>query len=159
MTFILSVAWFSVCFIFYGILLLLPTILSQNTSTSYNFKYVSLIVISLVEMFCFVFSKTVMDHPDMGRKKSTYIGFGCAAIFSLLLMMISEDQTYLLLGMFLVIKILITMTFMVSFCVLYFIDALSIFCGDLFDFNKRKGHGCIFFGGKDCDDSFGVHRS
>jgi len=115
MTFILGVAWFSVCFIFYGILLLLPTILVNNTSTSYNFKYVSLTVISVVEMLCFYFSKTIMDHPDMGRKKSTYIGFGFVAIFSVFLIMIQENQTYLLLGMFLLIKIFITMTFMVLF--------------------------------------------
>lgn len=113
MTFILSVAWFSVCFIFYGILLLLPTILAQNSASSYNFKYVSLIVISLVEMFCFYFSKTIMDHPDVGRKKSTYVGLGFVTIFSLFLMMIQENQTYLLLGVFLLIKIFITMTFMV----------------------------------------------
>lgn len=113
MTFILSVAWFSVCFIFYGILLLLPTILAHNTATSYNFKYISLIVISLVEMFCFYFSKAVMDHPDVGRKKSTYIGLGFVTIFSLFLMMIQENQTYLMLGIFLLIKIFITMTFMV----------------------------------------------
>lgn len=113
MTFILAVAWFSVCFIFYGILLLLPTILAKNTASSYNFKYISLIVISLVEMFCFYFSKTVMDHPDMGRKKSTYYSFGFVTIFSVFLMMIQEDQTFLLLGTFLIIKIFITMTFMV----------------------------------------------
>ena len=119
MTFILSVAWFSVCFIFYGILLLLPTILAHNTATSYNFKYVSLIVISLVEMFCFYFSKSIMDHPEMGRKKSTYIGFGFVTILSVFLMMIKEDQTYLLLGMFLFTKIFITTTFMVLFEVKY----------------------------------------
>jgi hypothetical protein len=113
MTFILTVAWFSVCFIFYGILLLLPTILARNTATSYNFKYVSLIVIAVVELICIHFSKTVMDHPDFGRKKSTYIGLGIVAICSVLLMLVDETNRYLLLGMFLLIKIFITTTFMV----------------------------------------------
>lgn len=56
-----------------------------------------------------------MDHPDVGRKKSTYIGFGFVTVLSVFLMMIQEDQTYLLLGMFLFIKIFITTTFMVHF--------------------------------------------
>lgn len=51
----------------------------------------------------------------MGRKKSTYIGFGFVTILSVFLMMIQEDQTYLLLGIFLFIKIFITTTFMVIF--------------------------------------------
>lgn len=115
MTLILIVAWFSVCFIYYGILLLLPTILSRNTATSYNFKYVSLIVISVVEMFCFYFSRTVMDHPDIGRKKSTYIGFAIVSFCCFLLILVGEGHTYLLLFMFFIIKIFITTTFMVIF--------------------------------------------
>jgi hypothetical protein len=112
MTLILTAAWFSVCFVYYGLLLLLPTILSKNTATSYNFKYISLIVISVVEMLCFYFSRAVMDHPDLGRKKSTYIGFGVAGLCSAVLILLDEDQTYLMLSMFFIIKIFITTTFM-----------------------------------------------
>jgi uncharacterized membrane-anchored protein len=87
MTIILIIAWFSACFVYYGILLLLPSILARNNTASYNFKYIALIVISVVEMFCFYFSRTVMDHPDIGRKKSTYIGFIMVAICSVILML------------------------------------------------------------------------
>lgn len=112
MTIILTLAWFSACFVYYGLLLLLPTILAQNTQTSYNFKYISLIVISLVEMLCFYFSRAVMDHPALGRKKSTYIGFAVVGVCSAILMMLQEDQMYLLLAMFFIMKIFITTTFM-----------------------------------------------
>lgn len=88
MTIYLVAAWFSVCFIYYGILLLLPTILARNTATSYNFKYISLIAISIVEMLCFYFSRTVMDHPDIGRKKSTWVGFAIVALCSILLIVV-----------------------------------------------------------------------
>lgn len=115
MTIILVVAWFSVCFVYYGLLLLLPTILSRNATSSYNFNYITLIVLSVVEMLCFYFSRTVMDHPDIGRKKSTYIGFAIVAASCIFLILISEEHSYILLFFFLVIKIFITTTFMVTF--------------------------------------------
>jgi hypothetical protein len=85
MTLYLLFAWFSVCFIYYGILLLLPTILSRNQAASYNFKYMSLIIISVFEMLCFYFTKNLIDHPSFGRKRSTYLGFGIVALCSLFL--------------------------------------------------------------------------
>lgn len=85
MTLYLLFAWFSVCFIYYGILLLLPTILSRNQVVSYNLKYISLIIISVFEMLCFYFTKNLIDHPNFGRKRSTYLGFGIVALCSLFL--------------------------------------------------------------------------
>lgn len=85
MTIYLLIAWFSVCFIYYGIFLLLPTILSRNKKTTYNFKYMYLIVVTTVEIICFYFSKKLMDHPSLGRKKTVYIGFFVISLCSLLL--------------------------------------------------------------------------
>ncbi len=85
MTIFLLIAWFSVCFIYYGIFLLLPTILSRNQKTSYNFKYMYLIVVTGVEIICFYFSKYLMDHPSIGRKKTIYIGFFVIGVCSLML--------------------------------------------------------------------------
>lgn len=85
MTIYLLTAWFSVCFIYYGIFLLLPTIISRNQNVTYNFKYMYLIAVTVVEIFCFYFSKKLMDHPSFGRKKTTYIGFFVIALCSLLL--------------------------------------------------------------------------
>jgi MFS family permease len=53
-----------------------------------------------------------MDHPALGRKKSTYIGFAVVGICSAILMLLKEEQTYLFIAMFFIIKIFITTTFM-----------------------------------------------
>jgi len=65
-----------------------------------------------------------MDHPDFGRKKSTYIGFGMVAVCSVGLMILGEGSISVMLVMFLIIKIFITTTFMVNF--LTHVDALPI---------------------------------
>lgn len=85
MTIHLLVAWFSVCFIYYGIFLLLPTILARNQRTTYNFKYMYLIAVTAVEIVCFHFSKKLMDNPMLGRKKTTYLGFLVIGLCSLML--------------------------------------------------------------------------
>jgi hypothetical protein len=83
-----------------------------------------------------------MDHPDIGRKKSIYWGYGITALCSLLLMIVGEDQTYMLLAMFFIIKIFITIVFMVFFN--FILGSLSIFNIDLLYFIKRKSYGYIF---------------
>lgn len=63
MSFIMILAWFSVCFIYYGVMLFLPSILARNAAMTYNFKYFFLIVISIIEVISFYCSIYVMDHP------------------------------------------------------------------------------------------------
>ncbi len=116
MTLYLLVAWFSVCFIYYGIFLLLPTILSRNQKTSYNFKYMYLIAVTMVEIVCFYLSKRLMDHPNFGRKKTIYIGFFVIALCSLFLVIFGQDNILVLMIAFLVMKIFITVTIMVLLC-------------------------------------------
>ena len=44
-------SWFSVCFIYYGVMLLLPSILQRvfsKTNESQNFKYLFIVMISIV---------------------------------------------------------------------------------------------------------------
>jgi hypothetical protein len=118
MTLYLLMSWFSVCFIYYGIFLLLPTIISRNQKSSYNFKYIYLIIVTLVEILCFQWSKWLMDHPMLGRKKTIYLGFFVIAICSGFLLLIREDNIIALMVLFLVIKMFITITIMVIF---YFI--------------------------------------
>jgi len=48
MSFIMMLAWFAVCFIYYGVMLFLPSILARNAEMTYNFKYFFLIVISVI---------------------------------------------------------------------------------------------------------------
>jgi hypothetical protein len=60
-------------------MLLLPTILQRvflKAKTNDNFKYLFLVGISVVEVASFYLSSKIMDHPDIGRKKSVYYGFG-----------------------------------------------------------------------------------
>ena len=113
MTLYLLMSWFSVCFIYYGIFLLLPTIISRNQKSSYNFKYIYLIIVTLVEILCFQLSKWLMDNPMLGRKKTIYLGFFVIAVCSGFLLLIREDFIVVLMVLFLVIKMFITITIMV----------------------------------------------
>lgn len=72
-------SWFTVCFIYYGVMILLPSILQRvfsRTHSNQNFKYLFIVVISIVEVAAFYLSSMIMDHPNIGRKKSVYYGFG-----------------------------------------------------------------------------------
>jgi hypothetical protein len=86
MTFKMMVAWFSACFIYYGIFLLLPSILARNHATSYDMKYLALIVINICELTCFFFVMPIIDNPLYGRKKTMWITFLIVVALSLLLM-------------------------------------------------------------------------
>jgi magnesium-transporting ATPase (P-type) len=82
-------SWFSVCFIYYGVMLLLPSILQRvfnKTHGSQNFKYFFIVVISVVEVGAFYFSSKIMDHPNIGRKKSVYYGLGTIFFVTMLIM-------------------------------------------------------------------------
>lgn len=91
-TLILCFAWTAACFLYYAIMLMLPSILSRNSNFSSNFQYIFLIVISAVEVFAFYSAKIVMDHPEYGRKRSLYLGYGLMFILSLALTVFGESN-------------------------------------------------------------------
>ena len=85
----LFVSWFSICFIYYGIMILLPTILErvfEKSHSNKNFKYMFLIAISMIEVAGFFLSSKIMDHPKVGRKKGVY--YGLAIVFTVSLLII-----------------------------------------------------------------------
>lgn len=113
-TFILVLAWTSVCFIYYSVMLILPSILNRNQSFSSNFQYIFLVIISIVECFSFYLSKIVMDHPDFGRKRSLYLGFGIIFGLSIFVTLFGETYKFLLLMIFIGFKIFSSGCFMVK---------------------------------------------
>lgn len=85
-TLILCFAWTAACFLYYAVMLMLPSILSRHSGTfSENFQYIFIIIISGVEVFAFWVSKIVMDHPEYGRKRSVYLGYGIMFLLSVLI--------------------------------------------------------------------------
>jgi len=48
MTVILMISWFSICFIYYAVMIFLPSILARSTTMSYNFKYFFLMMTTLI---------------------------------------------------------------------------------------------------------------
>ena len=111
-------SWFTVCFIYYGIMLLLPTILERVFKKSHhnpNFKYLFLIAISCIEVAGFYLSTVVMDHPRVGRKKAVYYGFVGVFVGACAILGFGEENVVVLFGMLSVIKFVITATFMVLY--------------------------------------------
>lgn len=71
----LLVSWFSVCFIYYGVMILLPSILERVfVKRDQNFKYLFIVAISIIEVAGFYGSSIIVDHPLVGRKKGVYYG-------------------------------------------------------------------------------------
>jgi hypothetical protein len=71
-------SWFTVCFVYYGVMLLLPSILQRvfdRAHMSSNFKYIFIIFITIIEVAAFQVSSLFMDNPNLGRKKTVYYGF------------------------------------------------------------------------------------
>lgn len=113
-TLILCFAWTAACFLYYAIMLMLPSILSRNSgSFSENFQYIFLIVISAVETFAFYGAKIVMDHPEYGRKRSVYLGYSIMFVLSLMITVAGESNKAFLLVVFIGLKIFATGCFMV----------------------------------------------
>ncbi len=103
----MMVAWFSACFIYYGIFLLLPSILARNNATSYDTKYLALIVINICELLSFYLVLPMIDNPMFGRKRTMFITFLIVAFVSLVLTQTGEGNTVILLVSFLVMRMAI----------------------------------------------------
>lgn len=74
-------------------MILLPSILQRvfsKTHGSQNFKYLFIVLISIVEVAAFYFSSKIMDHPQIGRKRSVYYGFIAIFIVTLLILVCGE---------------------------------------------------------------------
>ena len=114
MTLKMMVAWFSACFIYYGIFLLLPSILARNYATSYDTKYLALIIINIFELFSFFFGLPMIDNPTFGRKRTMWITFLIVTGFSFLLTQTGESNTPILLISFLMMRIAIAINAVVK---------------------------------------------
>jgi MFS family permease len=109
-------SWFSVCFIYYGVMILLPSILQRvfsHSHTNQNFKYLFIVVISIVEVASFYLSSKIMDHPKIGRKRSVYYGFAAIFFVTALILLCGEENKVILFTAFVVIKFVASATFMV----------------------------------------------
>ena len=73
-----------------------------------------MVAISLVEVISFFLSSKIMDHPKVGRKKGVYYGLFIVLFFSLMIIMVGEDNIMLLFAAFAIIKFIISMVFMVT---------------------------------------------
>ena len=56
-----------------------------------------------------------MDHPDIGRKKSVYYGFGIMLIVTCMILLFGEENKEILFLAFVVIKFIVSATFMVFY--------------------------------------------
>jgi hypothetical protein len=112
-TYKLLVAWFTVCFIYYGTMLLLPLILARNLESSIKLNYSIIIAVSCVELLGFRFSYTLMEHPAFGRKNTARFSFLIAFVTSTVLLLFNTGPLFL--GfLFMVIKFSVSVSFLVS---------------------------------------------
>ena len=112
----LLVSWFTVCFIYYGVMILLPSILERvfiKSKRDQNFKYLFIVAVSVIEVGGFWGASMIMDHPQVGRKKGVYLGMGIVCIISVFIILMGEDNIMLLFIAFGIIKFVISATFMV----------------------------------------------
>lgn len=139
MTLKMMVAWFSACFIYYGIFMLLPSILARNNATSYDMKYLALIIINCFEILCFFIVIPLIESPLFGRKKTMWLTFLGVVALSMLLILAGESNTFVLLLSFLLMRMAIGINAVVNFC--FIKDHHSVHNLNLFHFNKKQGNG------------------
>ncbi len=109
----LFIAWFTVCFIYYGTMLVLPLILAHNFASTPKNNYLTIILVSLTELFGFYLAQFPMDHPQFGRKNTTVIGFAIGLVSSVILLLMNADA--LILGiLFIFIKFSTCVCFIVT---------------------------------------------
>jgi hypothetical protein len=79
--------------------------------------------ITVIEVLSFKFSSNIMDSPNFGRKKSVYYGSFAIAAVSVVIILSGEQNQILLFLCFMIIKFIVSATFMVimlqfRFCIL-----------------------------------------
>lgn len=108
----LMFAWFTVCFVYYGTMLLLPLILAQNFELSKSSSYLTILVVSSVELVAFKLSYVVMDYPSLGRKNTTRYAFFLCLVASTILFVFETGPVSLTI-LFILIKCGVTIAIMV----------------------------------------------
>lgn len=107
--------WFVAMFIYYGILLLLPSILQElfASAKNYNFKYFFIFMVTAVEVGFYKFNQLLMDNPRIGRKKCVFYGAISSFILFILVMLIGVSYPSLLLIIFILVRLGIILMFLV----------------------------------------------
>jgi len=67
----------------------------------------------MVEIVALYLSPIMMDHPQIGRKKTIYSGFTIVFLATCLILFFGEENKLALFVTFLVIKLIISISFMV----------------------------------------------
>lgn len=106
------IAWFSVCLVYYGTVILLPSLLAQNFTMTPKANYITIILVSIIEIFSFKAASVLIDHPRFSRKYTACYGFGINFVASLLLIFYGHSLVPLGI-LFLVLKFCTSVSFYV----------------------------------------------
>ena len=69
---------------------------------------------SVVEVISFCLCNYIIDHPSFGRKKTVIYLFLLIGLMNLLLLLFSSESNFVLLVVFVAVKVFITTCFMVN---------------------------------------------
>lgn len=89
----LIVIWLSICFISYGMTLLLPTILERvfkKSQVHSSYKYLFMMLTSVIEVVGYCISPTLSDNLLFGRKKTVYSSLLIIILCSILILFTGE---------------------------------------------------------------------
>jgi hypothetical protein len=100
-TYKLIITWFSLCFMYYGIMLLLPLMLANRLNSNIKFNYLILVAVNSMELMGMYSSYVVIELLAVGRKKTMSLTFLVVLVASAMLFII--DAGPLLLGILLVL--------------------------------------------------------
>jgi MFS family permease len=141
----LIICWFVSLFVFYGIMLLLPTILQSlfSSTGSYNFKYLFIFMVTAVEFCCYNIWQFLMDHPRIGRKKSVYYGVLSSFILFIFVILMGSSYPLLLLLVFLLVKFGISLMFLVISS--FYLGTLSLYDWNWWYPSPCKSNGNMLF--------------
>lgn len=110
------VVWTAICFIYYGITLLLPTILQRvfvRAKANHNFKYIYMIAISALEILSYSLAPRIMNNPRVGRKKAVYSCLFITFLGSLSIIAFGEENIFALFVLMAIVKTTNTVSFAV----------------------------------------------
>jgi hypothetical protein len=100
-TYKLIITWFSLCFMYYGIMLLLPLMLANRLNSNIKFNYLILVAVNSMELMGMYSSYVIIELLAVGRKKTMSLTFLVVLVASAMLFII--DAGPLLLGILLVL--------------------------------------------------------
>jgi len=103
----LLMAWFAASFIYYGLAVLLPSILDKtfkHYGLSSNLKHVFLIGVASVEVLSHCLSSLVIDHPSIGRKRAVSYSLSVVFLASFGIVVVGLKSMVVLFLMFAILK-------------------------------------------------------